>query len=118
MPADVASIAQLANSVLVVMVALVAVLRSSPIGSYLAVVVASQFVSPVLWDHYAVMLLLPVAWLLARGRRWAALIPLATSTPLMLLQVPGSPWIYPIVFWVTLLAVTWEGIRQQRSAAP
>ena len=34
-------------------------------ASYLVAVVASQLLSPVLWDHYALLLLLPVAWLLA-----------------------------------------------------
>ena len=41
-------------------------------------VVATQLVSPLLWDHYAVVLLLPTAWLLARGAWWALAIPLAT----------------------------------------
>ena len=49
--------------------------RGSAVASYLAVVIASQFVSPVLWDHYALILLLPAAWLLAArpvvGGRWS-----------------------------------------------
>ena len=50
--------------------------------------VASQFISPVLWDHYAVILLLPTAWLLNRGQWWAALIPLATSNLLISVTPP------------------------------
>ena len=46
-------------------------------------VIASQLVSPILWDHYAMLLLLPVAYLLAAGRWWAVAIPLATSLPLL-----------------------------------
>ena len=41
-------------------------------------VVATQLISPLLWDHYAVVLLVPTAWLLARGAWWALAIPLAT----------------------------------------
>ena len=48
------------------------------VPSYLVAVVASQLLSPILWDHYAIVLLLPVAWLIDRGWTWAALIPLAT----------------------------------------
>jgi alpha-1,2-mannosyltransferase len=99
------------NVALVVIVTTFAVLRASPIASYLAVVVASQFVSPVLWDHYALILLLPVAWLVERGRLWAVLIPLATATFL----TGVTPVIaYPVLFWITLLAVTWEGVSRRR----
>ena len=49
-----------------------------PLPSYLVVVVATQLLSPILWDHYAMLLLLPVAWLMDRGRTWARPIPLAT----------------------------------------
>jgi hypothetical protein len=82
------------------------------VASYLAIVIASQFISPVLWDHYALLLLLPTAWLLERGRWWAAVIPLATAT---LLVGVSPPEIYPIVFWAALLAVTWLGTRDAQS---
>jgi hypothetical protein len=101
-----------ANVALVIVVTTLAVLRASTVGAYLAVVVASQFVSPVLWDHYALVLLLPVAWLVDRGRLWAAAIPLVTATVLTGL----TPVIaYPVLFWVALLAVTWEGIAMRNS---
>ena len=64
-------------------------------------VVATQLVSPLLWDHYAVVLLVPTAWLLSRGAWWALAIPIATSLPL----VPIAPAaVYPIVFVVSLFA--------------
>jgi Glycosyltransferase family 87 len=108
---EVATVIHYVNVALVVLVTTFAVLGASPVGAYLAVVIASQFVSPVLWDHYALILLLPVAWLLDRGRWLAALIPLATATPL----VGITPTIaYPIAFWITLLAVTWEGVSRRR----
>jgi len=100
------------NVALVIVVTTFAVLRAAPVAAYLAVVVASQFVSPVLWDHYALILLLPVAWLIDRGRVWAALIPLVTATVL----AGVTPTIaYPMVFWGALLAVTWEGVEMHRA---
>ena len=113
---QVATVLHWANLALVALVVLFTVWRGNAVASYLAVAVATQFLSPVLWDHYAVVLLLPVAWLLERRRWWAALIPLATSTPLTLLGV-GVPWLYPIAFWLTLLALAWEGMRESRSRA-
>ena len=35
-------------------------------ASYLVAVIASQLLSPILWDHYAMLLLLPVAYLVRR----------------------------------------------------
>jgi alpha-1,2-mannosyltransferase len=70
-------------------------------ASYVVAVVASQLISPLLWDHYAVILLLPAAWLAARGAWWALAIPLATSLPLIWLVPPA---IYPVLFGVSLLA--------------
>ena len=114
--ASVALAAHWANLALVAVVVLFTVWRGNAVASYLSVVVATQFLSPILWDHYAIVLLLPAAWLLERRRWWAAAIPLATSTPLTLLGV-DAPWLYPMAFWVTLLALAWEGMRESRSAA-
>ena len=111
-PRDLAVALHYVNVALVVAVTIFAVARAVPVAGYLAVVVASQFVSPVLWDHYALILLLPVAWLIDRGRLWAALIPLATATAL----VGVTPVVaYPLLFWATLLAVTWEGGAMRRT---
>ncbi len=49
------------------------------------------------------LLLLPVAWLLDRRRWWAALIPLATATPIVLLGIVPAA-IYPVLFAAGLLA--------------
>ncbi|MCI0345390.1 MAG: DUF2029 domain-containing protein [Chloroflexi bacterium] len=105
---------QLLNWALVGLALLFAVLRASAVASYLAIVVASQMVSPILWDHYALLLVLPVAWLLERGRWWAAVIPLVMM--IWLLDVT-PPIAYPIAFWVTLLAVVWEGLRGREPEA-
>ena len=98
------------NFGLVVVVTAFAVWRSSAVASYLAVVIASQFLSPVLLDHYALVLLLPTAWLLARRRWLAVLIPLATST--LLLGIT-PPVMYPVAYWIALLWVVAEGLRER-----
>ncbi|HXG41012.1 MAG TPA: glycosyltransferase family 87 protein [Candidatus Limnocylindrales bacterium] len=74
--------------------------RAPAAASYQATLVASQLVSPLLWDHYAMLLLLPVAYLLAQRAWWALIIPVATSLPLLWL-VPAAT--YPVVFWLALL---------------
>ena len=112
-PRDVAAIVQWAASGLVVLAVVFAALRRSAVASYLVVVVATQVLSPILWDHYAMLLLLPVAWLLDRGRAWAALIPLATCVALVGI-IP--PVVYPLAFGVTLVALLAEGAPAE--AAP
>ena len=99
---DVAALVQGVATLLVAAAVLYASLRRPAVVSYLVVVVATQLLSPILWDHYAMLLLLPVAWLLDRRRAWAVLIPLATSVVLVGV-VP--PLIYPVAFAVTLVAL-------------
>ena len=115
-PADVAGAIQ-AVATLGAIVAVVAAARfATSDASYLVAVVASQLISPLLWDHYAMLLLLPVAWLLERRQWWAIAIPLATS---ILLIGLGPPVIYPIVFAVCLVApilVGWD--RRDRAGHP
>jgi len=110
--ATVAWAIQIANWLLVAVVVLYAIYRSTPVASYLAVVIASQLVSSILWDHYALMLLLPVAYLLTRGHWWAVVIPLVTSDLLVGITPPVA---YPVDFWVTLIAVVWIGRSEQRA---
>ena len=100
----------------VVAVAFVAAALWLPaVPSYLIAVVASQLLSPILWDHYALILLLPVAWLIERGWTWAALIPLATCI-LLIGFVP--PVTYPIAFGVTLFALLAAGFQDRGRAEP
>jgi alpha-1,2-mannosyltransferase len=108
-PTGVAGTIQIVSSVAALAVVVVAALRASAAASYLATVIASQLLSPVLWDHYAMLLLLPVAYLLAKRQWWAAAIPLATSATLVF---GAPPAVYPIAFWVTLLAVVAVGLRR------
>ena len=114
LPRDVASLGQWAVTGLVVAAVVFASVRRPAAVSYLVVVVATQLLSPILWDHYAMLLLLPVAWLVDRGRTWAVLIPLATSVVLVGV-IP--PLVYPLVFAVTIGALLLDrepAVRPQR----
>jgi hypothetical protein len=111
-PESLALVGHVLNIVLVALVTFLAAIRATPAASYLAVVIASQFISPVLWDHYALILLLPTAWLLAREQWWAALIPLSTATVLVGITIPI---VYPAAFWAALLGTTWVGMREARA---
>lgn len=42
---------------------------------------ASLLLSPLLWDHYLAMLILPAAFLVQRGRTWALALPLLSWLP-------------------------------------
>jgi len=106
--------AQLLNWALVAVVLLYAALRASAVSAYLAFVIASQLISPILWDHYAIMLLLPVAWLLSRGQWWALLVPLVTSWPAVYAGLT-PPVAYPISYWLVLVAVVWLGRADRRA---
>jgi alpha-1,2-mannosyltransferase len=108
-----AEVLQLASMGLVGIAVVVSAVRHPAATSYLVAVVASQLLSPVLWDHYAMLLLLPVAWLLERGRWWAVLIPLATSV--LVLPFGLAPILYPIAFWVTLVGLLVLGVRDERA---
>ena len=114
-PTGVATTIQLVSSVAVAGAVVVAALRATQVAGYLVAVIASQLLSPVLWDHYAMLLLLPVAWLLDRGQWWAAAIPLATTLTL-LLPIPAA--VYPAAFWVALVAVLWLGLRDRAALEP
>jgi hypothetical protein len=113
-PTGVAATVQLASSVAAVGLVAVAAFRATAAASYLAAVVASQLLSPVLWDHYAMLLLLPVAWLLERRQFWAIAIPLATTALTIDLTPPAA---YPLAFWVALVAVVAVGIRERNDIA-
>ena len=109
---EVATAIQIVSDVLAVVVVVVAARRATAEASFLVAVVASQLLSPVLWNHYAMLLLLPVAYLLSAGRWWALAIPLVTATPLIAITPVAA---YPIAFWATLLAVLVVGVRARTS---
>ncbi|HLO34589.1 MAG TPA: glycosyltransferase 87 family protein, partial [Candidatus Deferrimicrobium sp.] len=112
---DLAGVIQGLATLGTVVLAVVAARTVAPDASYLVAVVASQLVSPLLWDHYAMLLLLPVAWLLERRHWWAIAVPLATS---FLLIGLAPPVVYPTVFAVCLVGPAVVGRRSQALASP
>jgi hypothetical protein len=97
----------------VLVVFVVSALRMSAVPSFMVTVIASQLILPIVWDHYAMLLLIPIAWMLDRGHWWA--IALALVTP-MLLAVVMPPVIYPVAMWGTLVAVVGVGTTERRAA--
>ncbi len=114
LPQEAATILQWVSVVAALLIVTWAALRAGGEVGYLTAVTASQLISPLLWDHYALILLLPTAWLLERGRWWAAAIPLATSV--FLIWLP--PVVYPIAFWAALIAppIVARGVGRGRPA--
>lgn len=93
---------------------LVATLRlSTDEAGFMAAVVGSQALSPVIWDHYAIVLLAPVAFLLVRGATWA--VALLAATPIFLVGVLPSV-VYPALFLVTLAAIPFVDRRRPAPA--
>ena len=82
---------------------------ATPEAGYLVTVVASQLVSPILWDHYAMLLLLPVAWLLERRQWWSVAVPVLQG-PLVLNVVPPLVWLAG--YAAVVLGVAWLGTRR------
>jgi hypothetical protein len=108
------------GSVALAVAALIAAYRwASPTASLMATIVASQLLSAPLRDHYAVVLLLPVAWLASRGHKWAALIPLL-GWILLFASDEAASWpavaSIPVTFFAVLALVLWEARREVRES--
>ena len=112
LPADTALIVHWVSVAVVLAVVVVTALRMDAVPSYLVAVIASQLILPIIWDHYAMLLLIPIAWLLDRGHWWALLLALLTPMPF---AVALPPVIYPLAFWGTLAAVVVVGAREGRT---
>lgn len=69
-------------------------LRREPELGFVVTATASLLLSPLLWDHYLAMLVLPAAYLAARGQAWGLALPLAS-------------WLPPPVLPFVVLAATW-----------
>ena len=81
----------------------------------LVAAVASQIVAPVMWDHYAMVLFLPMAWLLERRQFWALVVGVAFNAT-FILWVP--PIAYVVFMDVMMVAVAYVGTpsRDRRRA--
>jgi hypothetical protein len=78
--------------------------RADAESGYVTTVVGSQVLSPLLWEHYAMLLLIPTALLLDRRHWWAIALPLL-------------PWLgplaYPPVFLAGLVGPLVSGSRRR-----
>jgi hypothetical protein len=90
-------------TVLALAVAFFAAWRRDPATGFVVWIVASQLLSPVVWSHYAMLLLLHVALLLERRQWWAAAIPLVIWLPVDM--------VYPVAFTASLIGPILTGPR-------
>jgi hypothetical protein len=88
-----ATVALLVGYAVAIGAMLLSLRRDREVG-FMVAVSASLLLSPLLWDHYLAMLVLPAAFLAERGRAWALLLPLAAWLP---------PESYPVVVVVATL---------------
>jgi hypothetical protein len=116
LPLDAASAVQLASVALAAAV-LLAALRYAPHDLSLQItIVVSQLLSSPLRDHYAVLLLLPTAWLVQRGKAWAVAFPLAGWLSLFAFKGdemnswPAAASV-PLIFFGLLAVLAWEVVR-------
>jgi alpha-1,2-mannosyltransferase len=108
---------QLASEAVAIAALLAAWRWATPEASLMVTVIASQLLSSPLRDHYAVLLLLPVAWLVSRGLTWTAIIPILGwlyafgSVPALLMPATAT---IPITFFAVLGLVLFEAYRERR----
>ena len=76
----VATAALLAGYALAIGAMLLSLRRDRELG-FIVTATGSLLLSPLLWDHYLAMLVLPAAFLAQRGRAWGVLLPLAAWLP-------------------------------------
>ena len=86
LPPLVGTLAFVAGAV-VALGAIVASRRRQPELGFVVSVAASLLVTPLLWSHYLVLVVVSAAYLAARGRTWALALPLATWLPAPLLPL-------------------------------
>jgi hypothetical protein len=104
---------QTLNIGVILAIVVLAGLKVPRTAGFLVAVVATQLISPIVWAHYALLLLLPVAWLLDRRQWWAVLIPLV-HVWVLLPFVPN--WTYAVAFHVTLIGLIVVGWRERETA--
>ena len=114
---SVAAAVQLASAS-VAAAALVAAWRfASPVASLQVTIIASQLLVSPLRDHYAVLLLLPVTWLIARGRTWAVAFSLLGWIALFA-DTSNGGWLpaasVPLTFFGCLAVVLAEALLDRR----
>jgi alpha-1,2-mannosyltransferase len=118
LPQNVATVIQYGSAVVAAAALLAAWRFASPVASLQATVIVSQLLASPIRDHYAVLLLLPTAWLIARGRTWAVVFPLVGWIALLSDGDAGG-WLaaasIPLTFFACLAAVLIEALVERRA---
>jgi alpha-1,2-mannosyltransferase len=114
MDAGLAGAIQTVNTGAVFVLVVAGALWLPRVPGFLVAIVATQLISPILWSHYALVLLLPVAWLLDRRQWWAVIIPAAEAWILIPFV---TNWSYTLAFYVVFAALFVVGWRDRRAVA-
>jgi alpha-1,2-mannosyltransferase len=77
---EAATLGLLAGYAIAISAILVSLRRDREVG-FMVTLMASLLLSPLLWDHYLVLIILPAAFLAERGRPWALALPLLLWLP-------------------------------------
>ena len=109
-----ASALQAVNTVAMLALVVVAARWLPREPGFLLVVTASQVLSPIVWSHYALALLLPVAWLLERRQWWIILVPLSQLW-LLITTVPDPA--YTASYYVVIAALLAVAARDRLTVA-
>ena len=109
-----AGILQAANTVAMLGLVVVATRWMPKAPGYLLVVTISQILSPIVWTHYALALLLPVAWLLERRQWWILVVPLSHLW-LLIAMVPEQ--VYTAPYYIVIAALLMVGWRERTALA-
>lgn len=96
--ASIARLSLLAGYGLAITAILLSLRRERELG-FVVTASASVLLSPLLWDHYLSMLVLPAAYLAARGRSWGLALPLLSWLP-----GPALPFVALAGVWLPFLA--------------
>jgi alpha-1,2-mannosyltransferase len=96
-----------AHALVVLALVVLAARRGSSDASLIVAAIASQVIAPVLWDHYAVVLFLAVAWLTAR-RQWWIVVPAVAMNATFVGWFPPLLWVGSMdLAIVGVIAVDW-----------
>jgi hypothetical protein len=85
-PASLAPFALYAGYAIAVAAILLSLRRDREL-SFVVTLMATLQLSPLLWDHYLCNLLIPAAFLAARGRSWGLVLPLLAWSPLLIATI-------------------------------
>lgn len=95
------SVAQLAlyAGYAIAALAIVLSLRRDRELSFVVTVTATLLLSPLLWDHYLTLLIVPAAFLISRGHLWGVALPMLGWLPL-----PYPPFVALLAVWLPFVA--------------